>query len=164
MFDPTPSVRRLAEAELKRAELQSRQLVSSLAFYGVAFLIGCIALVMLSLAGFFALDALYGAPIAALIVGAVLSVIAGIAFVMAARGPSRSHKLEMQLATQAIEHARNDIEKDFGKLERDIDRMTLGLLGFVKGKGGTPLFTLLIGGLAAWSPMLRSFLLPFLRR
>jgi len=163
MLNPTPNVRRLAEAERRRAELQSRQLVTSLAFYTLALFISIIALVMLSLAGFFALSATYGAPVAALIVGAALAVIAALIFYYAAHGAQSASRFELEKANHEIELARLAMEKDFSRLERDLDRMTLGLLGLIRGKTSTPLFTLLLGGLAAWSPTLRQLLLPFLR-
>jgi len=163
MLNPTPNVRRLAEAERLRAELQSRQFVTRLVSYTLALLIGIVALIMLSLAGFFALSEAYGAPLAALIVGGALAFIAACAFYYAAHGAQNAGKFELEKANHEVELARLAMEKDFSRLEQDLDRMTLGLLGLIRGKTGTSLFTLLLGGLAAWSPTLRQLLMPFLR-
>lgn len=52
MIDPTPQVRKLAEAELFRAELEARRLARRLSLVGIAVFIAFFALVMLVIAGF----------------------------------------------------------------------------------------------------------------
>ncbi len=51
MIDPTPHVRKLAEAELYRAELEARRLARRLSLVGIAVFIALFAVTMLILAG-----------------------------------------------------------------------------------------------------------------
>jgi len=74
MIDPTPQIRKLAEAELFRAELEARRLARKLSLVGIAVFIALFALTMLVIAGFLALSEIYGYPLGALITGGVLAV------------------------------------------------------------------------------------------
>jgi uncharacterized membrane protein YqjE len=165
MIDPTPQVRKLAEAELYRAELEARRLARCLFLVGIAVFIAFFALVMLVVAGFLYLAELYGYPLGALATGGALVLLAFIALVFAGREPGRADKLELELANRAIAEARADVKRDFDAIERTLNDLTLGVLGLVKGSSGSlPLITIIIGALAALSPGLRRFLMPFLRK
>ena len=165
MIDPTPQVRKLAEAELYRAELEARRLARRLMLIGIAVFIAFFALVMLVISGFLYLSELYGYPLGALITGGVLVVRSFIALAVAGRQPNRADKLELELANRAIAEARADVRREFDAIERTLNDLTLGILGLVKGSSGSlPLVTIVIGAIAALSPALRRFLLPFLRR
>ena len=60
---------------------------------------------------------------------------------------------------------RSEVKRDFDAIERTLNELSLGLLGIVKGSTGSlPLITIIVGALAAMSPVLRRFLMPFLRR
>lgn len=165
MIDPTPQIRKLAEAELFRAELEARRLARKLSLIGMAAFIALFALTMLVIAGFLALSEIYGYPLGALITGGALAALAFIALLLAARAPGRADRLEMELANSAILQARSNVKRDFDTIERTLNELSLGLLGIVKGSTGSlPLITIIIGALAAMSPVLRRFLMPFLRR
>jgi uncharacterized membrane protein YqjE len=165
MIDPTPQVRKLAEAELYRAELEARRLARRLMLIGIAVFIAFFALVMLVISGFLYLSELYGYPLGALITGGVLVVLSFIALAIAGRQPNRADKLELELANRAIAEARADVRREFDAIERTLNDLTLGILGLVKGSSGSlPLITIVIGAIAALSPALRRFLMPFLRR
>lgn len=165
MIDPTPHVRKLAEAELYRAELEARRLARRLFLVGIAVFIALFALIMLVIAGFLALSEIYGYPLGALITGGALVALACIALLFAAKAPGRADKLELELANRTIAEARAEVKRDFDLVERTLNDMTLGLLGIVKGSSGSlPLITIVIGALAALSPALRRFLMPFLRK
>lgn len=165
MIDPTPQVRKLAEAELYRAELEARRLARRLMLIGIAVFIAFFALVMLVISGFLYLSELYGYPLGALITGGVLVVLSFIALAVAGRQPNRADKLELELANRAIAEARADVRREFDAIERTLNDLTLGILGLVKGSSGSlPLITIVIGAIAALSPALRRFLMPFLRR
>ncbi|MEQ8268788.1 MAG: phage holin family protein [Parvibaculum sp.] len=165
MIDPTPHVRKLAEAELYRAELEARRLARRLSLVGIAVFIALFAIVMLVIAGFLALSEIYGYPLGALITGGVLTACAFIALLFAAKAPGRADKLELELANRTIAEARAEVKRDFDLVERTLNDMTMGLLGLVKGGSGSlPLITIVIGALAALSPALRRFLMPFLRK
>jgi len=46
-----------------------------------------------------------------------------------------------------------------------LNDLTLGVLGLVKGGSGSlPLLTIIVGAIAAMSPALRRFIMPFLRK
>ena len=165
MIDPTPHVRKLAEAELYRAELEARRLARRLFLVGIAVFIALFALIMLVIAGFLALSEIYGYPLGALITGGALVALAFIALLFAAKAPGRADKLELELANRSIAEARAEVKRDFDLVERTLNDMTMGLLGIVKGGSGSlPLITIVIGALAALSPALRRFLMPFLRK
>lgn len=165
MIDPTPQVRKLAEAELYRAEIEARRLARRLFLAGIAVFIAFFALVMLVIAGFLYLAELYGYPLGALITGGALVLLAFIALVFAGREPGRADKLELELANRAVAEARADVKREFDAIERTLNDLTLGVLGLVKGSSGSlPLITIIIGALAALSPGLRRFLMPFLRK
>ncbi|MFN3626262.1 phage holin family protein [Parvibaculum sp.] len=165
MIDPTPQVRKLAEAELFRAELEARRLARRLSLVGIAVFIAFFALVMLVIAGFLYLAEIYGYPLGALITGGSLSALAFIALAIAGRGLSRADKLELELANRAIAEARADVKREFDAIERTLNDLTLGVLGLMKGSSGSlPLITIIVGALAALSPGLRRFLMPFLRK
>lgn len=165
MIDPTPHVRKLAEAELYRAELEARRLARRLSLVGIAVFIALFALIMLVIAGFLALSEIYGYPLGALITGGALATLAFIALLFAAKAPGRADKLELELANRTIAEARAEVKRDFDLVERTLNDMTMGLLGLVKGGSGSlPLITIVIGALAALSPALRRFLMPFLRK
>ena len=165
MIDPTPQVRKLAEAELYRAELEARRLARRLMLIGIAVFIAFFALVMLVISGFLYLSELYGYPLGALITGGVLVILSFIALAVAGRQPNRADKLELELANRAIAEARADVRREFDAIERTLNDLTLGILGLVKGSSGSlPLVTIVSGAIAALSPALRRFLMPFLRR
>jgi hypothetical protein len=165
VIDPTPKVRKLAEAELYRAELEARRLARRLSLVGIAVFIALFAIVMLIVAGFLYLSEIYGYPLGALITGGVLTLLAFVALLFAARAPGRADRLELELANQAIVSARADVKRDCDTIERPLNDLTLGVLGLVKGgTGSLPLITIIIGAIAAMSPALRRFLMPFLRK
>lgn len=165
MLDPTPNLRKLADAELMRVELETRRLMRRTLFMGIALLIGAITLVMLSLGGFFALSKEFGSDIAAFIMAGGLGLLCLLALYLSLKKPSRESQLEMQLLAQNIETARDHVMNDVTRIEREIDKLSMGLLGLVKGSasGGMPALTLLLGILAALSPALRRYLAPLLK-
>lgn len=165
MIDPGPQIRRLAEAELYRVELGARRAVRRLFLLGIALFFALFAIIMLGIAGFFYLSDIYGAPLAALITGAVLVALAGIVLLFAGRAPGRADRLELEMAERAVTNARADVKRDFMAAERSLNDMTFGLLGLVRGSGGSlSLLSLIIGIIAAMSPGLRRFLMSFLRK
>lgn len=165
MIDPTPNVRKLAEAELYRAELEARRLARRLSLVGIAVFIAFFAVTMLIVAGFLYLSELYGYPLGALITGGVLTLLAIVALLFAAKAPGRADRLELELANQTIVQARAGVKRDFDVIERTLNDLTLGVLGLVKGGSGSlPLITIIAGALAAMSPALRKFIMPFLRK
>ena len=165
MYDPTPKLRTLAEAELFRAELEAKRLANRLSLIGIATFIGLFAFIMLVVAGFLALSELYGYPLGALITGAALAVAAFIALGLAARKPSHADELEMKLANLQIEAARADIRSDVDALEKRFNDLTMGVLGLVKSSSSNmPMITVILGALAALSPVLRKIIMPILNR
>tara|TARA_R110002110_G_scaffold39086_9_gene126752 strand:+ start:11865 stop:12365 length:501 start_codon:yes stop_codon:yes gene_type:complete len=165
LIDPTPQIRKLAEAELYRAELEARRLARRLFLVGIAVFIALFALIMLVVAGFLALAEIYGYPLGALITGAALTLLAFIALLAAAKAAGRADRLELELANRTIAEARTAVKRDFDTVERMLNDLTLGALGLVKGSTGSlPMITIIVGALAALSPALRRFIMPFLRK
>ena len=165
MYDPTPKLRTLAEAELFRAELEAKRLANKLSLIGIAVFIALFAFIMLVVAGFLALSELYGYPLGALITGGALLLVALIALGLAARKPSHADDLEMKLANLNIDAARADIRRDVDALEKRFSDLSMGLLGLVKSSSSSmPLITIILGALAAMSPMLRKIIMPILNR
>lgn len=165
MYDPTPKLRTLAEAELFRAELEAKRLANRLSLIGIAVFLAIFAFTMLVIAGFLALSELYGYPLGALITGGALLFVAIVALGLAARKPSHADELEMKLANLNIEAARADIRRDVDALEKRFNDLSMGLLGMVRGtSSGMPMITIILGALAAMSPLLRKIIMPILNR
>ncbi|HEX7777254.1 MAG TPA: phage holin family protein [Parvibaculum sp.] len=165
MLEPTPNMRRLAEAEYLRIEMEARRLTQRMLWTVVSVLVALLALTMLALAVFFALASLYGNTLAALLVGAALSVLALASILYARRKPSRATTLEADLVARTVEDARREVQRDLAAFEKRIDDLNFGLLGLLKGSAGTlPIVTLVLGLLAAVSPSLRRFIMPILKK
>ncbi len=165
MYDPTPKLRTLAEAELFRAELEAKRLANRLSLIGIAVFLAIFAFTMLVIAGFLALSELYGYPLGALITGGALLFVTIVALGLAARKPSHADELEMKLANLNIEAARADIRRDVDALEKRFNDLSMGLLGMVRGtSSGMPMVTIILGALAAMSPFLRKIIMPILNR
>jgi hypothetical protein len=165
MLEPTPNMRRLAEAEYLRVEMEARRMTQRFVWTAISILVGFLALAMLSLAVFYALASLYGYTLAALIVGSVLAVLALASILYANRKPSRAALLEADLVARNIEDARRELQRDLATFEKRIDDLSFGLLGLLKGSAGTlPIVTLVLGLLAAVSPSLRRLIMPILKK
>lgn len=166
MLDPTPNLRKLADAELMRIELETRRLIRRTLCVGASLVLAAIALVMFSLGGFYALTETYGPVIAAFIMAGGLALACLLALYFAFKSPGRAAKLEMQLAAQAIENARDHVKADASAIERELDRLSMGLLSLVRGQSGSgmPALTMLIGVLATLSPSLMRVLKHFFKR
>lgn len=165
MLEPTPNMRRLAEAEYLRVEMEARRLARRCVWTGISILIAFLALIMLSLAVFYELSSLYGDTLAALIVGVVLTVLALASILYARRQPNRAALLEADLVNRNIEDARRELQRDLAAFEKRVDDLSFGLLSFFKGSAGTlPIVTLVLGLLAAVSPSLRRIIMPILKK
>ncbi len=162
MSSPSNKVRNLALAEFSRAEIEARRLARRGLFIATAFLIAVFAFAMLTVSGFLALSELYGYPLGALVTGSVLVALAGIALFLSSRGPSRSTRLELELANRNVAQARADIQLELDLMDRKFNSMTFGLFSIKNDGGGLSLPTILLGAVAAFSPKLRSFILPLL--
>jgi hypothetical protein len=153
MSNFAPNVRRLANAEKRRVQILSQRFLVRAACYFAAVLIGSAALVMFAISGFFALEEEHGAPISALIMGAVLALIAAIAVFVASQGGAGKSKL--QQADHEIKLARLEMERNYDELQLNLNRMSLGLLGVFKSRKGSSskrsssLFPLLLAALGA---------------
>ncbi|HMM15900.1 MAG TPA: phage holin family protein [Parvibaculum sp.] len=166
MLDPTPNMRRLAEAELLRAEIEAKRFARRATWLGLGALFVTLAIIMLVLAAYSALSQIYGPAWAAAIMGGVLVVLAAIALLLgASKKEGRAARLEMELANRAVEDARREIRRDFEILEKRLDELSMGLLGLVRGSAqNLPILTLILGALAALSPALRRIIMPFLKK
>ena len=166
MLDPTPNMRRLAEAELLRAELEARRFARRATWIGLGALLVALAVIMLVVAAFLALAEIYGSTWSAAIVGGALVLLAALAiFLGTQKSQGRAARLEMELANRSVEEARREIRRDFDLIEKRLDELSMGVLGLVKGSAGNlPIVTLILGALAALSPSLRRIILPFLRK
>ena len=173
MKDTAAKLRRLAEVELMRAEIEARKAARRVLWSAVAVLIGLLALVMLSLALFLALADAYGNLNAALIVGGALTVLAVAALVYAMQAPSRTAKLESEILARSIEDARENLREDFEELEDRFDQVTDGLARFLKGNdeqkglgaanGNMAAITMILSAIAALSPTMRRYIQPLLK-
>jgi hypothetical protein len=165
MLEPTPNMRRLAEAEYLRIETEARKLTQRFAWTAISILIGFLALAMLALAVFFALANAYGNTLAALIVGGALALLALASILFAQRKPSRAALLEADLINRNVEDARRELQRDLAAFEKRVDDLSFGLLSLLKGSAGTlPIVTLVLGLLAAVSPSLRRIIMPILKK
>lgn len=173
MKDTTVKLRRLAEVELMRAEVEARKVARRVLWTSVAVLVGLLALAMLSFAVFLALANAYGNLNAALIVGGALAVLAAAALVYAVQAPGRTAQLEGEILARSIEDARADLRDDIEELEERFDQVTGGLARFLKGDrepqglGATnanlAAITMILSAISALSPTLRKYIQPVLK-
>ncbi|HEY4344530.1 MAG TPA: phage holin family protein [Parvibaculum sp.] len=173
MKDTAAKLRRLAEVELMRAEIEARKVARRVLWTSVAVLIGLLALGMLSFAVFLALANAYGNLNAALIVGGVLTVLAAAALVYAIQAPGRTAQLESEILARSVEDARENLREDFEELEDRFDQVTDGLARFLKGdrepqglgtaSGNMAAITMILSAISALSPTLRRYIQPLLK-
>lgn len=157
-------IQRLAETELMRAGVEARRISRQLLWKAISVLVGILALVMLSLAAFYALSNAIGDVYAALVVGGALSALTLLTLFIANRPPSRAEQMERDMALRAVEEARDDLQRDFDDMEGRVDNLTGDFLGLFKGSKSAPLINLGLTLLAILSPSLRRFILPFINR
>ena len=177
MNDPTPDLIKLAETEFARAELKARYACGRLSVILAALFIAALAVMMLTISGYFALAEHFSTPIAALITAGVLAAIAVSGILFANRRADRAHVLELQMAALEVEKARlrvrqnmQEIEKSVGEIERQVSSLTHGLTGLLGGtsSGGSGLaasFPIVLIGLrllSSVSPTLRKYIQPIL--
>jgi hypothetical protein len=174
MKDISTKLRRLAEVELMRAEIEARRVSHRLLWTAVAVLVGLLALAMLSFAVFLALANAYGSLNAALIVGGTLAVLAAAAFVYAIQAPGRTARLEQEILVRSIEDARENLRGDLEELEDRFEQVSAGLARFLKrdpaeaGGLGAPggnmaAIAAILTAIAALSPTLRRYIEPLLK-
>lgn len=157
-------IQRLLEAEVARAMVEARRAGQQIKWTAIAILIGIMTLVMLSLAVFYALSAAVGPIYAALIVGVGLAALTLLCLYIAGRQPTRGEQMERDMTLRAVEEARDDIQRDFDELGDRFDNLSDDVSGLFKGSKNLPLLDLGLTLLAALSPSLRRFILPFISR
>ncbi|MGB3808476.1 MAG: phage holin family protein [Parvibaculum sp.] len=168
MIDTTVKLRRLAEVELMRAEIEARKVARRILWTGIAVLVGLLALAMLAFALFIALSNAYGQLNAALIVGGGLAVMAAAALAFALQAPGRTAKLESEILARSIDDAREDLREDLEALEKRFAGLSHLLQGPQAGAPGTAnpniaIITLVLNTLSALSPTLRRYIEPILK-
>lgn len=173
MKDTAAKLRRLAEVELMRAEIEARKAARRVLWTVVAVGIGLFSLAALSLALFLALANAYGDLNAALIVGGALAVLAAAILVYAMQAPSRTARLESDILARSVEDARENLRADFEELEDRFDQVAEGLARLLKGdrapqglgaaSGNMAAITMILSAIAALSPTLRRYIQPLLK-
>lgn len=159
MFDPTPKIRALAEAELLRVELEARRAGQRAAWYGFAILVVAVGLVMLIVAAYAALAQLYGPTWGALMTAGGSFALALTALLIARKPPGRTETLEMQLAEQKIAMARAEIKRDIDEVERKFDDLAAAMTSIFRGAAAKhPTLSGVLGVIAALAPLLRMFI------
>ena len=175
MSQTSEKLRRLAEVEWLRAEVETRRLARRLLWTTIATCVGLLALAVLAYAGFLILAAQIGTIYAALVTGSVLALIAAIATVLAMRNPNRAQQLENEILTRAIEDAREDLRVEIQELEEQIKAVTSGITPlFVKkltdaetavgnNLGNLAAIVMILKALGAMSPTLDRYIKPVLK-
>lgn len=165
MIDPTQNIKNLAEIELLRVEMEARRLGARIVWVALGGLAAALGVIMLSLTAFFALAEVYGTTWGALLTAGGLFGLCAIAFLIANKPPGRAARLETEVIEQKIARARADVRHDIGRIERQLDQLTMGLLSLLKGStANLPMVTLILGLLATLSPVLRRLIAPLLKR
>ncbi|MFG1295516.1 MULTISPECIES: hypothetical protein [Xanthobacter] len=105
------NVRVLLRADLIIAEIHLRRVAAKSGFYAVAGVVAGFGLVMLGIAGFLALETLYGAIIAAAIMGGGALVLAALLALLAAQvKPGRELQLANEVHAAALAAVNNDLQ------------------------------------------------------
>jgi type VI protein secretion system component VasK len=175
MTRSSEKLRRLAEVELLRAEMEARRMAKRTLWIAIAVLVGILALINLSYGGFLILEARYGAIDAAFIVGGTLTVIAVITLFIAMRAPGRTAQLEAEILARSIQDARDDLREDMEALEHRFDQISSGLTQFLKGakpgdssgpgaiNANLAAVRMVLTALASASPALARYIQPILK-
>lgn len=105
------NVRVLLRADLIIAEIHLRRAATKSGFYAVAGVVGGFGLVMLGIAGFLALESLYGPILAAVITGGGALVLAALLALLGARvRPGRELGLATEVHAAALAAVNNDLQ------------------------------------------------------
>lgn len=105
------NARVLLRADLIIAEIHLRRVATKSAFYVVAGVAGSFGLVMLGIAGFLALETVYGPILAATIMGGGALVLAAVLMVIAASvKPGRELQLAQEVHGAALAAVNNDLK------------------------------------------------------
>lgn len=175
MPQTSEKLRRLAEVEWLRAEVETRRLARRLLWTIIATCIGILALAVLAYAGFLILASQIGTIEAALVTGSALALIAAISTLLALRGPSRTQELENEILARSIADAREDLRLEIEALEAQIKAVTSGispLLGRKQAEaenaqsqlqGNLAAIVMILKALAAMSPALDRYIRPVLK-
>lgn len=147
MSSSTDKLRRLAELEWMRAEIEARRLAQRALMTGVAVLIGFLALTALSFGFYMLLAEAVGQTQAALIIGVTLAAIAAAILALAVRAPGRMAELESEMLARSINDARDEL------LERNDDG----------GPSNLSTIITVLSAVSALSPTLASYIQPILK-
>ncbi len=171
MTNPTAKMRRLAEVELLRAEIEARRVAKRIIWIAIAILIGFLALSISSYALYLFLAIQFGALNAALILGVALTFLTLCAVGIAFRKPGRTEQLEAEILARSIKDARDDLNEDLEAIENTINQFTGGVSQFMKGgslnlggkNANLAVITLILSALATLSPTLKRYIDPVLK-
>lgn len=171
MANPTAKMRRLAEVELLRAEIEARRIVKRAIWVAIAILVGFLALAISSYALYLFLALQFGALNAAIILGVSLTLLALCALGLAYRKPGRTEQLEAEILARSIKDARDDLNEDFEAIENTVNQFTGGFSQFMKGgslnlggkNANLAAITLILSALTALSPTLKRYIQPILK-
>jgi hypothetical protein len=132
----------IARSEIALAQLNARRMASRSALFSVALVFLLLGLGMLTLAVYSALLPHLGAPLAALTVSIIDTVI-GLVFILVARkaGPSENEeKLAREIRDMAYAELGKDVDQMKGEIDQitgDINRIRTGFTSFTSGAAGT---------------------------
>jgi len=168
MTNPTAKIRRLAEVELLRAEIEARRIVKRMIWIVIALLIGLLALSILSYGVYLFLAQQFDALSATLILGCGLTLLALCALGLAHRKLGRTEQLEAEILARSIEDARDDLNDDIEAIEKTISQVTSGFSHFTKSGSLNPddknanlaAMSLILSVLASLSPTLKRYIQP----
>lgn len=142
MAEPMMKLQLIARSEIALAQLNARRMASRSALFSVALVFLLLGLGMLTLAVYSALLPHLGAPLAALTVSIIDTVI-GLVFILVARkaGPSENEeKLAREIRDMAYAELGKDVDQMKGEIDQitgDINRIRTGFTSFTSGAAGT---------------------------
>jgi type VI protein secretion system component VasK len=175
MTNTTDKLRRLAEVELLRAEVEARSIARRALCIVIAVFISILALTALSYGGFLMLATYVGTINAAFITSGALFVLAAIALAIAWQKPGRAKQLEEKILARSIQDARDDLREDINVLDHRFDQISGGLAQFLSGtKDGGQMnsnslsanlaaLKAILTAVAAASPALNRYIQPILK-
>lgn len=161
MFGVKQKIEHIAEAEIVRARVVLRSMVIQAVFYGMAAMLGLVALVMLAVACALALSETYGMPAGILITAGIALLLA---LVLALLARPLSGRRARAVANQAAQLAREDAAAELAGIA-ELGRMVRRPRGDPtrprRGPRITPLAigALMLGVAAGISPRFRRLLL-----
>lgn len=171
MANTSAKLKRLAEVEMLRLQIEGRRAARNVFIISVAVIVGAISLCFFTYGTYLFLATRIGEINSAFTIGGALLTIASLAFVLAVKRPGQLEVRESETLKRTIADARDDLRDDLDALEARFDKVSGGLAKILdsrkedesRGHINLATITLLLSAIGAASPTLNRYIQPILK-